>query len=62
MTVILVLLFISIMISIDAIRQWKEKRAHLFVPQDIYVHEWGLTMAEGGQKIEKDSKKDEKKK
>ena len=53
MTVILVLLFICVMLSIDGIRQYRAKHtANLALPSDAYVHEWGVTMAEGGQKVE----------
>ena len=53
MTVILVLLFICVMLSIDGIRQYRAKHAaHFAVPEDAFVHDWGLTMACGGQKVE----------
>ena len=57
MTVILVLLFICVMLSIDGIRQYRAKHAHFAVPEDAFVHDWGLTMACGGQKIEEPSPK-----
>ena len=57
MTVLLVLFFISIMIGIDALRQYRAK--HVNDVSDIFVHEWGITMADGGQKIE-DTKKESK--
>lgn len=55
MTVLLVLLFICIMISIDAIRQYKTRHVtNVNIPDDAFVHSWGITMADGGEKISKE--------
>jgi hypothetical protein len=48
MTVLLVLLFISILIGIDELRQYVKSHK-----QEIYVHKWGLSMADGGKKVKK---------
>jgi hypothetical protein len=59
MTALLVLLFVTIMVSIDAVRQYRAKHANM--SSDIFQHVWGndvvYTMADGGKKIEKDEKK-----
>jgi hypothetical protein len=47
MTVLLVLLFISIFIGIDELRQYVKSH------KGIYTHDWGLSMADGGKKVKK---------
>jgi hypothetical protein len=57
MTVLLVLLFISIFIVIDEIRQHRAKHV-VTAPKDAFVHEWGLSLADGGERKKEIKKKE----
>ena len=52
MTVMLVLLFIITCLSIDAIKQYKIRHANDALNEVLYHPSIGLTMADGGEKIE----------
>lgn len=57
MTVILVLLFLITCLGIDAYRQHKLKHASDFVNDIMFHPEVGLTLADGGEKVEKTEEK-----
>lgn len=57
MTVLLVLFTILVFIGIDALREYFKKAVAIpMIPEDAFVHEWGLTMADGGEKVEETPK------
>ena len=55
MTIILLLFFIFIIFGINAIRNRKYT-----IPNDVFIHEWGVSMVDGGELIKKEEKKESK--
>ena len=50
MTVLLVIFFIIFFLGLDA---WTHRVKKPKVVPDAFIHEWGISMADGGEKVEK---------